>query len=95
MDLFDRDTTRLTLVNIGLGVACVVFLAIVARAALRDLAERAAADATRSRRSPPAVGITLADGGEPLPTAAPTGPRANGRRGGWRVDPSHFKRTIF
>lgn len=95
MDLFDRDTLRLTLVNLGLGAACAIFFVIVARAIIRDLAERGAADATRSRHGLHAVGVTMADGGEPRPREEPTGSKTNGHRDGWRVDPSHLKRTIF
>ena len=95
MDLFDRDTTRLTLVNIGLGAACVAFFVIVARAIIRDLAESAAGDATRSQRAPQSVGVTMADGGESRRPDEPAGPKTNGRRNGARVDRSHLKRTIF
>jgi hypothetical protein len=46
MHPFDRDTVWLSLVNIGLGVVCVVFLVLVARAIIRDLADRAEHGAT-------------------------------------------------
>jgi len=100
MNPFDRDTLRLTLVNVGLGVACSVFLVIVARAIIRDLAERAESDATRIADHQPAVGHTMADGGEPVPPNAAAGPPAAGlearvRREPRRFDPSHLKRTIF
>lgn len=95
MDLFDRDTLRLTLVNIGLGVACGVFFVIVARAIIRDLAESAESDATRSWHAPHAVGVTMADGGEPLPPEPAVGPQPRAGREPQRFDPSHLKRTIF
>ncbi len=83
MDLFDRDTLRLTLVNIGLGAACAVFLVIVARAIVRDLAERAESDATRPAAHHRAVGVTtigvtMADGGEPQPPDGTAEPEAAG-----------------
>jgi hypothetical protein len=101
MHLFDPDTVRLTLVNIGLGVACAFFLVVVARAIIRDLAERA-----ESGKAPPApvgrdapgrrrtqLGVTMADGGEPISAGPPAGadPSSAPRRPGIR----HLNRTIL
>jgi len=89
MQSFDPDTIWLSLVNIGLGVVCAVFLVIVARAIIRDLAERAESDATRTAGRRQVVGVTMADGGDPLPLDAAVHP-TDARRDRRRADPSHL-----
>jgi hypothetical protein len=90
---FDRDTVWLSLVNIGLGVVCAFFLVLVARAIIRDLAERAESNATGAAGRQCSVGFTLADGGEPLSAQPEAG--SDSSHSPRRSKLSYLKRTIL
>jgi hypothetical protein len=80
----DPTAWWLNLTNLGLALLCLVLIVVVLGAAFHDVATSLA---RRIRRPPPAadphafevpgLGLTMADGGHPMPT--PRGTRKSGR----------------
>jgi hypothetical protein len=71
MDLFnDPETLWLNLTNLGLGLVTIVCLAVVGRAIAVDIIvrarNRALAKADDHAMVVPGLGLTMADGGEPI-----------------------------
>jgi hypothetical protein len=102
MELFnDPETLWLNLTNLGLGAITIVCLAVVGRAVFLDILvrarNRALAKADDHAMMVPGLGLTMADGGEPIAKEGqndvPKGLRSFRRAGQPDEDPPNIVRS--